>query len=142
MLRRENDRAQVFKIAKQITTTNRDIAGDKCVKNDGRGGGGDLATSDHGKHLSWKEDCQRLLNDKLEWNKDTVSVNNPIIGSHPQTDTESVRKALNKMKKGKLSRLSGVVSEMLLASGDVGIVQMTNLFNKIIAKNEVPGVDV
>ena len=31
---------------------------------------------------------------------------------------------------------------MLLASGDVGIVQMTNLFNKIIAKNEVPGVDV
>ena len=40
MLRRENDRAQVFKIAKQITTTNRDIAGDKCVKNDGRGGGG------------------------------------------------------------------------------------------------------
>ena len=141
MLRRENDRAQVFKIAKQITTTNRDIAGDKCVKNDGRGRG-DLATSDHGKHLSWKEDCQRLLNDKLEWNKDTVSVNNPIIGSHPQTDTESVRKALNKMKKGKLSRLSGVVSEMLLASGDVGIVQMTNLFNKIIAKNEVPGVDV
>ena len=119
------------------------IAGDKCVKNDGRGrGGGDLATSDHGKHLSWKEDCQRLLNDKLEWNKDTVSVNNPIIGSHPQIDTESVRKALNKMKKGKLSRLSGVVSEMLLASGDVGIVQMTNLFNKIIAKNEVPGVDV
>ena len=117
------------------------IAGDKCVKNDGRGGGG-LATSDHGKHLSWKEDCQRLLNDKLEWNKDTVSVNNPIIGSHPQIDTESVRKALNKMKKGKLSRLSGVVSEMLLASGDVGIVQMTNLFNKIIAKNEVPGVDV
>ena len=122
MLRRENDRAQVFKIAKQITTTNRDIAGDKCVKNDGReggeGGGGDLATSDPGKHLSWKEDCQRLLNDKLEWNKDTVSVNNPIIGSHPQIDTESVRKALNKMKKGKLSRLSGVVSEMLLASGD------------------------
>ena len=40
MLRRENDRAQVFKIAKQITTTNRDIAGDKCVKDDGRGGGG------------------------------------------------------------------------------------------------------
>ena len=120
MLRRENDRAQVFKIAKQITTTNRDIAGDKCVKNDGREGGegGDLATSDHGKHLSWKEDCQRLLNDKLEWNKDTVSVNNPIIGSYPQIDTEFVRKALNKMKKGKLSRLSGVVSEMLLASGD------------------------
>lgn len=46
------------------------------------------------------------------------------------------------MKKGKASRISGVVLEMLLVSGKVATEWMTNLFNKIIAKNEVPGVDV
>lgn len=34
VLSRENDRAQIFKRAKQMTTTNRDIVGDKCVRND------------------------------------------------------------------------------------------------------------
>ena len=42
------------------------------------------------------------------------------------------------MKKGKATRTSGVVSEMLLASVDVGIEQLTNLFNRIITENEVP----
>ncbi len=34
VLRREDDRAEVFKIAKQMTTSNRDVVGDKCVRND------------------------------------------------------------------------------------------------------------
>ena len=29
--RREDDRAQVFKITKQMTTTNQDAVGDKCI---------------------------------------------------------------------------------------------------------------
>ena len=78
-LLREADSAQVFKIAKQMTTTNLDIVGDISVGNDT----GDLATSDHGKHLTWKEE--------FEENKESLSVNNPIIGPHPQIDKESVR---------------------------------------------------
>ena len=64
-----------------------------------------------------------------------MSVNNPIIGPHPQIDEESVREALHKMKKGKASGTSGGVSKMLLASGDVGIERMASLFNKIILEN-------
>ena len=67
-----------------------------------------------------------------------MSVNNPIIGPHPQIDEESVRKALHKMKKGKASGTSGGVSKMLLASGDVGIERMASLFNKIILENKAP----
>ena len=44
---------------------------------------------------------------------------------------------LNKMKKGKASGTSGVVLEML-TSVDLGIDQMTNLFNQIIEENKVP----
>ena len=108
--------------------------GDKCIRNDRT----DLTTSDHGKHLVWKEHYQRLLNEEFEWNKKNVSVKNPIVEPHLQTDEESVRKALRKMKKGKAFRTSGVVSEMLLASGKVGTVGIANLFNKIIAENNVP----
>ena len=41
------------------------------------------------------------------------------------------------MKKGKASRTSSVVSEMLLAPGDVCIERITNFFNKIIAEKTV-----
>ena len=58
MLKREDDRAKVFKIAQQMSSTNRSIIGNKCV----RKGRGDLVTSDHGNHLVWKEHYQRLLN--------------------------------------------------------------------------------
>ena len=40
------------------------------------------------------------------------------------------------MKKGRASGTSGVVSEILLASGDLGIEQMTNLFYKTTAENK------
>lgn len=93
MFRREDERAQVFKIVKQMTTINGNILGDKCVGNDRV----DLATTDHGKHLAWKEHYQGLLNEKFEWCKENLSANNPIIGPHPQIHEESVRKALHKM---------------------------------------------
>ena len=98
---------------------------------------GDLAISDHRKHLAWKELYQILLNEEFEWNKENLSVNNHIIGPHPQIDEESVRKALHKIKKGKASGTFGILSEMLLASGDVGIEWIKNLLNKIIAENKV-----
>ena len=40
------------------------------------------------------------------------------------------------IKKGKASGTSGVVSEMLLASGDVNIEQMTNLFMKLLQRTK------
>lgn len=92
MLRRDDDRAQVFKIAKQMTTTNQDTVGEKCVRNDKS----DLATSNQGKHLAWKEHYQKLLKEEFDWNKDNFSVNSSIIGPHPQIDEESVRKTLHK----------------------------------------------
>lgn len=99
VLKREDDRAKVFKIAQQMTATNRSIIGNKCVRKDR----GDLVTSDHGNHLAWKEHYQRLLSQEFEWNKQKLSASNPFIGPYPPIDKESVRKALQKMKKGKAS---------------------------------------
>ena len=79
----------------------------------------------------------RLLNEEFEWNKKNLNLKSPIIGPHSQTDEESVRNISHKMKQGKASGTSGVVSEMLLAPGDAGIERITNLFNKIIAEKKV-----
>lgn len=82
-----------------MTSTNRSIIGNKCVRKDR----GDLVTSDHGNHLAWKEHYQRLLNQGFEWNKEKLSANNTFIGPYPPIDDESVRKALQKIKKSKAS---------------------------------------
>lgn len=62
MFRREDHSAQVFKIVKQMTTTDQYIVSDKCVRNSR----GDLVTRDQVKHLAWKESPQRLLNEGFE----------------------------------------------------------------------------
>ena len=134
VLRREDQREEVFKIAKQMAAANKDVVGDKCVRNDK----GFLATSEKDKHQAWQEHYERLLNEEFDWDKDNLIVNDPMIGPPPEIDEESVRQALNKMKKGKASGVSGVVSEMLSASGDAGITRLTKLFNQIIAQNQIP----
>ena len=87
-----------------MTATNQSVVGDRCVKNVR----GVLATSDREKHLAWKEHYQRPLNAKFEWDKVNL--------------------------KGKASRTSEVVSKMLLTFDDLGIEQMTNIFDQIIAE--------
>ena len=134
ILGREDQRADLFRIAKQMTSSNRDIVGDNCVKNDN----GDLAMSDSDKLIAWQEHYERLLNEEFPWNKDDLSSPEPTIGPQPEIDSESVRSALAKMKKGKASGTSGVVAEMLLASGDIGIERLTKLFNQILVEKQVP----
>ena len=62
MLRRGDDRAGVFNIAKEATATNRNVVGDKCVENDR----GVVATSDQEKYLAWTEHYARLVNEEFE----------------------------------------------------------------------------
>ena len=112
-----------------MNTTNQDIVGDRCVRNDR----GDLATSDQEKHLEMLgKSITRDSSDSRD-----LSGTRRNLGPHLQIDEESVIKALQKMEKGMASGTSGVVLEML-ASGDLGIERMTNLFKKIAAKKKVP----
>ena len=134
VLCREDHRDEVFKIAKQMKSTNRDVVGDKCVRDDK----GVLATSDQDKHRAWQEHYERLLNEEFDWDKENLTFDDPILGPPPEIDAQSVRDALAKMKKGKASGTSGVVAEMLLASGEPGIQRLTQLFNKILVDNEIP----
>ena len=48
-----------------------------------------------------------------------------------------MRRVLGRMKCGKASGSSGVVAEMLQASGEVGISRMTDLFNGILDEYKI-----
>ena len=134
ILQREDQRTDLFRIAKQMISVNRDVVGDKCVKNDE----GVLATSDKGKLKAWQEHYERLLNEEFDWDKENLIFTEPTIGPPPEIATEDVKAALFKMKNGKASGTSGVLAEMLLASGEPGIVRLTKIFNRIIIENRVP----
>ena len=57
----------------------------------------------------------RLLNEEFPWDKENLVLEDPVFGPQPQTNKGSVKYALTRMEKGKVSRTSGVVMEMLLA---------------------------
>ena len=90
------------------------VVGDKCTKNNK----GELALTVAEKHFAWKEHYERLLNEEFPWDKENLLLEDPVFGTQPQIDRESVKSALAKMKKGKVPGTSGVVTEMLLASDD------------------------
>ena len=51
---------------------------------------------------------------------------------------EEVRAAVAKTKVGKAAGPTGLVSEMLTASGETGISWLTDLFNSIVQEGRIP----
>ncbi|KAK4300948.1 hypothetical protein Pmani_026889 [Petrolisthes manimaculis] len=58
ILRRDDEKNEVFRIAKQMAKTNQDIVGEKCIRNDD----GVLAINEQDKKDAWKCYYERLLN--------------------------------------------------------------------------------
>ena len=67
----------------------------------------------------WKEYIEKLLNEENVW--DQVMDSEGKEGPEYTTTKEEVIRTLRKMRHGKAAGQSGVVNEMLKASGEVGI---------------------
>ena len=81
---------------------------------------------------------ERLLNEEFDWNKKSLPINDPIVGPRLKLEVDTVKRVLGRMKCGKASGISGVVAEMLQASGEVGIGRMTDLFDGILDIYKIP----
>lgn len=130
----QNCRDNAFRIARQMVNQNKDIIGDACVKNDK----GVLVFSETEKIQAWKEHYERLLNEEFPWNSSQLDMGTPKEGPAPWIDKEYIRSALSKMKSGKAAGVSGIVAEMLKASGEAGLDLFTELFNDIVKEEKVP----
>ena len=130
----KNCQDNAFRIAKQMKNQNKDVIGDTCVKNDK----GCLVFSDADKLDAWKEHYEKLLNEEFLWDSNHLHMGNPKVGPAPWIDKEDVRTALKKMKEGNAAGVSGIVAEMLKASGEAGLELFTELFNNIVKEDKVP----
>ena len=80
------------------------------------------------KH-SWKEYMEKLMNEENEWNhKISAKVKE---GPADCIRMAEVRAVLKKMKRQKAPGLSGLVAEMIQATGDIGIQRILDLCNGI-----------
>lgn len=83
----------------------------------------------------WK-DFNKLLNEEFEWNKDGLTAVDKVCGLAEIISCHEVKSAIAKTASGKAAGPSGVVAEMLQASGDVWWV--TDLCNKIVQEGKIP----
>ena len=106
------------------------MVGDKCVKDDS----GNLSF-DEAKKVAWKQHYERLLNEEFSWNPEDLTAD-PVVG--PPIHVEMVVKAITKMKTGKAAGPSGIVAEMLKASGDTGARLVADLANDMVRNGVIP----
>ncbi|XP_057303385.1 uncharacterized protein LOC130640832 [Hydractinia symbiolongicarpus] len=114
--------------------TNQDIVGEKCIRNDE----GVLASTEEEKRVAWKNHYQRLLNTEFDWDEDNLSDDDVVEGPAMQIKTEWVVEAIRKLKIGKAAGVSGIVAEMVKASGYIGVELITSLANQIIKDGAIP----
>ena len=134
ILRRDDEKQALFKIAKKMSQSNVDVVGEKCVRNDY----GTLAFTDTAKKEAWRSHYNRLLNEEFAWDKEHLTIADAISGPAVKIERETVIKAIGKMKSGKATGPTGIVIDMLKASGDVCIDLVTELINDIIADGVIP----
>ena len=131
---RDDQKQEVFRIAKTMVKDNRDIIGEQCIRNDD----GVLAVTEEDKKVAWKSYYEGLLNTENQWDRKDLSEVDPVISAAIDIDKDMVRKAIKKMKIRKAAGPSGVAAEMIKASGEVGVDMITGLLNKIVRDGVVP----
>ena len=110
------------------------MVGEKCVRNDA----GELSLSEDDKMKAWVEHYSRLLNLEFEWPRDLPPEVPPVEGPPPPVTVTHIRKSLGKMKQGKATGPSGVISEMLKAAGEEGLEKLRLLAEMVFSSGEIP----
>ena len=96
---------------KQMVKERQDITGLNCIKGTSR----KVIVDDKGIKGSWKEYMEKLMNEENEWDhKISAEVKE---GPADRIRMDEVRAALKEMKRHKAPGLSGLVTEMIQATG-------------------------
>ena len=125
-------RNEIYNLARQMDSHNRDVIGDKCVRNDAS----EIVLSDAQKMNAWVEHHKRLSNVDFDWASESLSFVSPILGPPPSVTLSQVSDAIKK-KCRKTAGPSGIVAEMLKASGSVGLEVLAHLVKSVIAEGVV-----
>ena len=126
--------SNIYRIARQMDRENQDIVGENCVRN----ADGGLSITDEEKMKTWVKHHYDLLNDEFDWPKELLPEVAPVAGPPPPVTTEQIRSAVGKMKCGKAAGPSGVIAEMLKASGEEGVRLLRQLGEEVFSNGVIP----
>jgi len=119
-------------MATQMVKESQDITGLNCIKGASR----KVIVDDKGIKDSWNEYMEKLMNEENEWDhKISAGVKE---GPADCIRTAEVRAVLKKMKRHKAPGLSGLVAEMIQATGDIGNQWLLDLCNGIVKEGCIP----
>ena len=80
---------------------------------------------------------ERLLTEEFSWNPEDLTAD-LVVGPPVHIDVEMVVEAITKKKTGKSAGPSGIVAEMLKASGDTGARLVADLANDMVRNGVIP----
>jgi len=124
---------EIFRMAKHMVRERQDITGLNCIK----GASGKVIVDDKGIKNLWKEYMEKLMNEENEWDhKISAEVKE---GPADCIRMAEVRAVMKKMKRHNAEGLSGLVTEMIQATGDIGIQWILDLCNGILKEGSIPG---
>jgi len=113
-------------MAKEMVKERQDITRLNCIK----GASGKVIVDDKVIKESLKEYMEKLMNEENEWNHKILA----LVKEGPADCIRiaEVRAVLKKMKRHKAPGLSGLVAEMIQATGDTGTQWLLDLCNGIV----------
>jgi len=85
---------------------------------------------------SWKKYIEKLMNEENEWDHRLLA--GVKEGQADCFRTDEVAAALKKMKRHKAPGLSGLVAEMIQATGDIQTPWILDLCNAIVKEGCIP----
>ena len=123
---------KLFKMARQHARDKRDIMGGQCI----RDAHGTLCTDVEDKKTAWKSYMEQLLNEENEWDGKVEA--RMVEGNVEDISSGEVKAAVRDMKKGKAYGGSGVCSEFLACSREVGVEALKMICNGILHGDDMP----
>ena len=113
-LQSESGKKNCFRIARQMTSEGRDVISVCCMKNDV----GNAVFDTDGMKNIWRKYVEKLLNVEHDWDGEVDCPK--VMGPCCLISEEEVAAAIKGLKMGKAAGPTGVVSEMMKASGGFG----------------------
>ena len=86
---------------------------------------------------AWVEHYKDLLNVEFPWDEGALPDAPPVEGRPPPITDKMVTKALAKMKPGKSAGHSGIIVEMLKATGSRGIEFLHELIKSVVNSGKI-----
>ena len=133
-LKTAEGKGKLFRAVKKMAKKNEDVVGGGCVKNKE----GKVVTEGEDMKEVWRAYFEKLLNEEFQWDRNGLEKDEAVSGPCDCINREEVRAALVSAKTGKAAGPSGVVVEMLLASGEIGLQWMTDICNAIVREGKIP----